>query len=66
MSSIGKSLSRIDVKDKVTGQALFPGDINKYNQVHMKILFAARPHAIIRKIETSKADDMTLSCFLSI
>lgn len=56
MSVIGKSLNRIDVRDKVTGEALFPGDINKYNQAHMKILFAGRPHAIVRGIDTLAAE----------
>lgn len=56
MSSIGKSVQRIDALGKVTGQTLFPGDINLPNQAYMKILFAHRPHAIIRKIDLSKAE----------
>ncbi len=58
MSVIGKSLNRIDVRDKVTGEALFPGDINKHNQAHMKILFAGRPHAIVRQVDTSIAESL--------
>ncbi len=56
MTVIGKSVQRIDALGKVTGEALFPGDINLPNQAYMKILFAARPHAIIRSINTSQAD----------
>jgi len=56
MPSVGKSFARIDARDKVTGQALFPGDINLPGQVYMKILFANRPHAIIKRIDTSRAE----------
>jgi len=54
--SIGKSLTRLDVKDKVTGEALYPGDINKPNQAYLKILFAHRPHAIVKSIDTAAAE----------
>ncbi|MBP1692236.1 MAG: carbon monoxide dehydrogenase molybdoprotein family protein [Chloroflexi bacterium] len=56
MSAIGKSVKRIDAFGKVTGQALYPGDINFPNQAYMKILFANRPHAIVRRINTNKAE----------
>ncbi len=56
MLSVGKSLARIDALAKVTGQALFPGDINLPGQAYMKILFANRPHAIIKRIDTSRAE----------
>ena len=58
MASIGKSISRVDAIAKVTGKALYPGDINLPNQAYMKILFANRPHAIIKTIETSKAEEL--------
>src|SRR4030042_5980007 len=56
MPSVGISSARIDALAKVTGQALFPGDINLPGQAHMKILFAHRPHAIIKRIDTSRAE----------
>lgn len=56
MSYIGKSVGRIDTSDKVQGQALYPGDINMPDQAYMKILFANRPHAIVKSIDTSKAE----------
>jgi len=58
MAYIGKSVTRIDVKDKATGEALYPGDYNFADQVYMKILFAARPHAIVKAIDTSQAEAM--------
>ena len=56
MSVIGQSVPRVDARSKVTGQALYPGDINLPNQAHMKILFANRPHAIVRAIDTAQAE----------
>jgi CO/xanthine dehydrogenase Mo-binding subunit len=56
MSVIGKSIQRIDARGKVTGETVYPGDIKMPNQAYMKILFAGRPHAIIRSIDTTLAD----------
>jgi CO/xanthine dehydrogenase Mo-binding subunit len=64
MSSIGQSAQRSDALGKVTGETLYPGDINLPNQAYMKILFAGRPHAIIRSIDTSKAE--ALECVLGV
>ncbi|MEJ2484263.1 MAG: xanthine dehydrogenase family protein molybdopterin-binding subunit [Anaerolineales bacterium] len=56
MRSIGQSATRIDARGKVTGETAYPGDLNMDNQAYMKILFAGRPHAIIKAIDTSKAE----------
>jgi len=56
MSVIGQSINRLDAYGKVTGKTLYPGDINLPNQAYMKILFAPRPHAVIRAIDTSQAE----------
>jgi CO/xanthine dehydrogenase Mo-binding subunit len=58
MPSIGRSAQRTDAHGKVTGETLFPGDINMPNQAYMKILFAGQPHAIIHTINTSKAEEL--------
>ena len=55
MSAIGKSFKRIDVREKVTGEADYPSDINKFNQAYMKTLFAGRPHAVVRDIDINAA-----------
>jgi CO/xanthine dehydrogenase Mo-binding subunit len=47
---------RVDAVGKVTGSALFPGDVDRPDQVWMKILFAGRPHAIVRRVDTSAAE----------
>ncbi len=56
MSSVGQSVVRVDAESKVKGEALYPGDINMPGQAYMKILFAHRPHAIIKHIDTSDAE----------
>ncbi|NLG96813.1 MAG: xanthine dehydrogenase family protein [Chloroflexi bacterium] len=56
MNYVGQSIRRVDAVGKVTGKTLYPGDINLPGQAYMKILFANRPHAIIRRIDTSKAE----------
>jgi len=58
MAYIGKSIPRFDVRDKAFGKALYPGDINLSDQVYMKIRFAERPHAIVKAIDTNKAEAM--------
>jgi CO/xanthine dehydrogenase Mo-binding subunit len=53
---IGQSLPRVDAPGKVTGETLYPGDISMPGMLHMKILFAGRPHARILRIDTSRAE----------
>ena len=55
MTVLGQSITRVDARAKVTGEAKYPGDIDMPNQVWMKVLYANRPHARITKIDTSKA-----------
>ena len=56
MSVVGQSVQRVDAVGKVIGQTQYPGDINFPNQAYMKILFANRPHAVVRRIDTSRAE----------
>jgi CO/xanthine dehydrogenase Mo-binding subunit len=56
MNHIGESSIRVDALDKVRGKTQFASDINLPNQAYMKILFAGRPHAIIKKVDTSEAE----------
>ncbi len=55
MRIVGESISRIDAVSKVTGQAQYPGDINRPDQVYMKILYADRPHAIVHNLDLTDA-----------
>jgi CO/xanthine dehydrogenase Mo-binding subunit len=53
---IGQSMPRVDAEAKVRGQALFPGDLSMPGMLHMKILFAERPHARILRLGTARAE----------
>jgi CO/xanthine dehydrogenase Mo-binding subunit len=53
---IGKVITRVDADAKVTGEALYPGDINFDNQLYMKTLFSELPHAVIKSIDISEAE----------
>jgi len=55
-SFVGKSITRVDAHDKVTGKAKYPGDLAMEGMLHAKILFAGRPHARILQIDTSEAE----------
>jgi CO/xanthine dehydrogenase Mo-binding subunit len=58
MAAVGASTYRVDAVGKVTGSAVFPGDIDRPGQAWMKILFAGRPHAIVRSVDTREAEAM--------
>src|ERR1700690_2658 len=55
MPAIGQSLPRVDARSKVTGQAEYSGDLLIKDMLYMKILFAERPHARVKSINTSDA-----------
>ena len=54
--TVGQSIPRVDAHDKVTGAALYSGDLSMPEMLHMKILFAGRPHARVVSIDTSAAE----------
>ena len=55
---IGKPISRIDGYDKVSGTAAYTFDINLPRMTHARILRSAIPHAKIKNIDTSKAENL--------
>jgi CO/xanthine dehydrogenase Mo-binding subunit len=52
---IGESLPRPDALGKVTGAASYPGDLVRPGMLHLKVVFAHRPHARILAIDTAAA-----------
>ncbi len=56
MKYIGQSVPRIDAKAKVKGEAVFASDMIMPGQAYMKMLMAHRPHAVVRRVDTSKAE----------
>ena len=55
MSHIGASHVRHDAHDKVTGAAAYPADRVTPGMLRIKTVFARRPHARIRALDTSAA-----------
>lgn len=55
MRAVGSSLPRIDAVEKVTGRAIYAGDIDLPGQVWMKTVFAGVPHARIRAVHVERA-----------
>lgn len=56
MSQIGKSVQRVDARDKATGKAKYPADFNFHNAVILKTLFCRRAHAQILSFDASEAE----------
>ncbi|HET9905021.1 MAG TPA: xanthine dehydrogenase family protein molybdopterin-binding subunit [Anaerolineales bacterium] len=54
--TIGKSVPRVDAHGKVTGETPYSGDLAMDGMLHMKMLFAGRPHARIKAINVEKAE----------
>src|SRR3972149_3414213 len=54
-NSVGKSYTRIDARGKVTGETLYSGDLAMTDMLHLKTLFAERPHARVKTIHIEKA-----------
>lgn len=55
-TTIGKGAPRVDARAKVTGRALFPGDLSRRDLLYMKLLFARRPHARVVRVDTRQAE----------
>jgi CO/xanthine dehydrogenase Mo-binding subunit len=56
MTYVGQSVLRVDAVGKVTGETLYPGDVNFPDQAYVKLLFAHRVHAEILSIDISAAE----------
>ena len=56
INSVGQSLPRVDARGKVTGETQYSGDLAMAGMLHMKILFAERPHARVKRVEAGKAE----------
>ncbi|MFN8535374.1 MAG: xanthine dehydrogenase family protein molybdopterin-binding subunit [Dehalococcoidia bacterium] len=52
---VGKALPRLDGPDKVTGQTVYAADMQLPGMLHAKVLRSPYSHAIVRRVDTSKA-----------
>lgn len=56
LGALGESHTRVDALGKVTGATKFSGDIDLPNQLWLKTLYARRPHARLKRLDTSRAE----------
>lgn len=65
--AIGRSNHKIDAHGKVTGNTLYPADIQYDNSLHAKVLFSNQPHARMVSIDLSAAEalDGVIAIFTS-
>jgi CO/xanthine dehydrogenase Mo-binding subunit len=54
--SVGARTTRFDAVDKVTGAALYPGDIRHPDELHAKVVFSGRPHARLLALDVEGAE----------
>ncbi|MBP8000744.1 MAG: xanthine dehydrogenase family protein [Chloroflexi bacterium] len=54
--SISTTIPKIDAPAKVTGQALYAGDITPENLLHARVLFSGQPHARMLSMDLSEAE----------
>lgn len=57
-SVVGKSISRVDALEKVTGKAKFTADFKMPGMLYLKVLRSPYPHARIVSIDASKAQNL--------
>lgn len=61
---IGKPVTRIDARDKVTGEGLYSADFKIKDALWVKLVRSSIPHGIIKRIDTSKLKDQKgVYCF---
>ena len=58
LKTIGKRVKRIDAIDKVTGRAKYTSDMKLPGMLYAKMLRSTVPHAEIRSIDVSKAQNL--------
>lgn len=57
-NTIGKSVRRRDALDKATGDGMFTHDVSLKGMLYAKVLRSPYPHAKIKKIDISKAEQL--------
>lgn len=56
LSIIGKPVPQLNAKEKVTGRAVYTGDLSFPRMLYGKILRSPHPHARILEIDTTEAE----------
>lgn len=55
MRYVGKSCPIHDAKEKVTGNAMYAGDMELPNMLHMALKFSTIPHGFVKNLDCTKA-----------
>ena len=55
MATVGTSVIRLDALSKTMGTAVYARDLSVPGMLHMKLVFAGRPHARIVRVDTTRA-----------
>ncbi len=55
LNTVGRSVRRVDADDKLSGRALFAGDLTVPGAAHAKLVPSELPHARIKRLDVSKA-----------
>src|SRR5919206_623735 len=58
LNVVGKPFRKVDARAKCTGQTKFADDIALPRMLYAKMLRAHEPHALIKSIDTSKAESL--------
>jgi CO/xanthine dehydrogenase Mo-binding subunit len=53
---VGKRVARVDARQRVTGEAIYPADVALAGMAHAKLLRSPHAHARIRSINTADAE----------
>ena len=54
--TVGESVQRLDIRQKVQGIRKYPQDFNMQGQLYAKVLWSEHPHAVVKRIDTSAAE----------
>ncbi|MGM0574412.1 MAG: xanthine dehydrogenase family protein molybdopterin-binding subunit [Myxococcota bacterium] len=55
---VGKRRPRVDAYERVSGTAVYPSDVVLPDMLYGAILRCPHPHAVVRKVDTSRAEAM--------
>ena len=55
LAVVGKSVPRVDARERVTGRAMYPADIQRAGMAHARLKRSPHAHARIVSIDTSRA-----------
>ena len=55
---IGERVPRVDGYERVSGTAVYPSDVILPNMIHGAILRCPHPHAMVKKVDISRAEKM--------